>query len=287
MVMDQVKLQALRRLPKNFVSRVFGSICDVEFPAPMQRVVNSAFASYAGIDISEGERPPGEYCSLNAFFTRNLCEGARTIASQDDHVLVSPVDGCLGAFGAITGEVLLQAKGREYRLIDLVDSGEEAKRFLNGHYATIYLSPRDYHRIHSPSSGRIDKISYIPGYLFPVNPFAVDNIDELFAVNERLISYLETPAAGRVAVIKVGATCVGRIGLSFDKFVTNTKFRRRREFEPVEAVAVDHGDELGVFNLGSTVIVLISNPAFRFKDELEAGQVLRLGEIIGNVDVGS
>ncbi len=283
MIIRQVKLQALRRLPKNFVSRVFGAVCDVEFPAPMQRVVNTQFANFAGIDVEEGEHGPGEYTSLNAFFTRNLRSGARSIDTDDDRVMVSPVDGKLGAFGKITDETLVQAKGREYRLVDLVDSGEEAEKFKDGHFATIYLSPRDYHKIHSPSPGRVDKVSYIPGYLFPVNPFAVENIDELFAVNERLISYLETPATGRVAVIKVGATCVGRIGLSFDEFLSNTRFRRRQEFAPKEAVELAHGDEIGVFNLGSTVILLISKPEFTFDGALESGQMLRLGQVIGEV----
>ncbi|TXD32409.1 phosphatidylserine decarboxylase [Lujinxingia vulgaris] len=284
MVMEKAAVKVLERLPKNLVSRAFGVVSEVELPRPIQKVVNSSFAELAGIDVAEGERSPREYDSLNAYFTRRLRSGARHIESHDADTLVSPVDGKVGAFGNINAGTLLQAKGRTYRLLDLVDSAEEAARFDGGAFITIYLSPRDYHRIHAPVGGQVDAISYIPGYLFPVNPFAVRNIDELFAVNERLISYLNTETLGRVGVVKVGATCVGRIGLAFDGFETNGTFRRREDFSPREDLHVDHGDELGVFNLGSTVIVLISEPTFRFREDLRFGDVVRLGERLGALE---
>lgn len=280
---DQVKLRGLRLLPKNLVSRAFGAVSEVRFPSPVQAVVNSTFASMAGIDVHEAENPPESYPTLNAYFTRRLKPGARPVASNEDHVLVSPVDGKLGAFGPITEQTLVQAKGRQYRLVDLVDGSLEANLFKDGHYATIYLSPRDYHRIHCPTRGNVVKVGYIPGHLWPVNALAVENIDELFAVNERLISYIADTAMTRVAVIKVGATCVGRISLAFDATVTNQPLRHRRE-SPVEPpVAVEHGEELGAFNLGSTVILLIANPAFAFDPGLGSGQMLRLGQRMGGV----
>jgi phosphatidylserine decarboxylase len=283
MKLDKIKLAALRRLPKNAVSRAFGVVSEVELPGPVQGAVNRTFARLTAIDLEESEHHPEHYPSLNAFFTRRLKQGARPVASDEPTVFVSPVDARLGAFGRITDETLIQAKGRHYRLIDLVDSGLEAGAFEQGHFATLYLSPRDYHRIHSPIAGRVDKISYIPGHLWPVNALAVENIDELFAVNERLITYLTTEAAGRVAVIKVGATCVGRIGLSFDAFCTNQGFRRREEFDLELPVSVDHGDELGVFNLGSTVILLIAHPGFSFDSALISGEMLRVGQIFGRI----
>lgn len=281
MVMEKAAVKVLERLPKNLVSRAFGVISDLELPPAVQKVVNTSFAELAGIDVAEGERSPREYDSLNAYFTRRLRSGARHIESHDADTLVSPVDGKVGAFGSINAGTLLQAKGRTYRLLDLVDSAADAAGFDGGSFITIYLSPKDYHRIHAPVAGEVDRVSYIPGYLFPVNPFAVRNIDELFAVNERLISYLSTKKLGRVGVVKVGATCVGRIGLAFDGFKTNGTFRRREDFEPQEEHHVDHGDELGVFNLGSTVIVLIGNPDFRFREDLRFGDVVRLGEQLG------
>lgn len=283
MALDRMTLAALRRLPKNFVSRAFGVVCEVEFPSPMQKVVNETFARLTRIDLDECEHQPDHYTSLNGFFTRRLQQGARPVASNEPTVLVSPVDGRVGAFGKITDDTLIQAKGRNYRLVDLVDSGLEAGKFREGYFVTLYLSPRDYHRIHSPTTGQVDKVSYIPGHLFPVNLFAVENVDELFAVNERLITYVNTEAAGRVAVIKVGATCVGRIGLAFDDFCTNQRLRRREEFELDEPLEVAHGDELGVFNLGSTVILLMSHPDFAFEPPLRSSEMVRVGQLLGRI----
>lgn len=281
MSMSDVAVEVLRRIPKNAVSRAFGVVSEVKFPSPLQRAVNHSFVALAGIDSEEAEAPPGEYETLNEYFTRRLRDGVRPVEADSDTDVVSPVDGTLGAFGAIEEGTLFQAKGRRYRLVDLVDSAEHARRFDGGHYATIYLSPRDYHRIHSPVRGEVMGVSYIPGHLFPVNPFAVDNIDELFAVNERLITHLETPSWGSVAVVKVGATCVGRIGLSYEGFCTNGKLRRRREFGTASTVEFSHGEELGVFNLGSTVIVLVEEPDFAFRDALGEETALRMGQCIG------
>lgn len=281
MAKAKLAVRALERVPKNLVSRAFGVISDVELPRPVQKVVNHSFAALVGVDVAESERPPGEYSSLNAYFTRHLREGARQVACVDDVGVVSPVDGKLGAFGRIDEGTLLQAKGRQYKVVDLLDSAAEASRFQGGSYATIYLSPKDYHRIHSPVRGEVAKVSYIPGHLFPVNPFAVENIDELFAVNERLISYMETPDLGRVAVIKVGATCVGRICLSYDGIQTNKAFRRRQEYAPRQKVDLQAGDELAVFELGSTVILLIESEEFRFCPQLNIGKMLRMGAALG------
>lgn len=281
MVIAKLTVQALERLPKNMISRAFGAISGVELPKPVQKAVNTSFARLVGVDLDEAQRGPEDYASLNHFFTRALREGVRPLDEAGDDGLISPVDGRLGAFGTVDEGVLLQAKGREYKILDLVDSAQEARRFQGGSFITIYLSPRDYHRIHSPVQGRVSKISYIPGHLFPVNPFAVKNIDELFAVNERLITYLETPKLGRVAVIKVGATCVGRITLSFDPFVTNQRLRRREEFEPQELFEFAPGDELAAFNLGSTVILLIEDPTFKIDETFGSGDLLRLGQRLG------
>lgn len=282
---SKLAVGALKRLPKNAVSRAFGAISEVEFPAPMQRVVNRSFAHLTGVDTEEAARPPEGYATLNDYFTRRLRKGARDVQTDTQGALVSPVDGKLGAFGPIEEGTLYQAKGREYRLVDLVDSAAAAEWFEGGWYATVYLSPRDYHRIHSPVGGQVEHIGYIPGQLFPVNPFAVENIDELFAINERLITYLQTERLGRVAVVKVGATCVGRISLTFHDMKTNGSFRRRQEFDLDEPVSLSHGDELAVFNLGSTVIVLVENEEFRFREGMETGDVLRVGEWVGGREV--
>ncbi len=280
---SKVAVKVLERVPKSAVSRAFGVVSDLELPRPVQGVVNQAFARLAGIDMDEAQGPPKEYRSLNAYFTRRLKEGARSLQPESPGALISPVDGRVGAFGAVESGTLLQAKGREYSLLDLVDSAEKADRFQGGHYITLYLSPRDYHRIHAPAAGRVDRISYIPGHLFPVNPFAVENVDELFAVNERLITYLATETFGDVAVIKVGATCVGRITLSFQGFQTNQRFARRQEIDVLEEIPMAAGQELAAFNLGSTVILLIEEEGFRFADSVVGGAMMRVGEVLGEV----
>jgi phosphatidylserine decarboxylase len=281
-MLDRIALKALELLPKNTVSRAFGEVAEIELPGPMQGVVNRVFAQFAGVDVDESEHPPEDYESLNAFFTRQLKRGARDIEASEPGDVVSPVDGRLDQFGRIDRETLIQAKGIEYRLVDLVDSGREAHRFDGGHFVTLYLSPRDYHRIHSPASGEVAHMSYIPGTLFPVNSFSAQRVDRLFTINERLITYIDNETLGRVGVVKVGATCVGRIGVTYEDIRTNSSFRRRRELDLAEPVEVGHGDELGVFNLGSTVIVLIESSTFRFDDGLETGQPIKLGRRLGS-----
>ena len=282
-MINRAKLTALRLLPKNAVSRAFGAVSDIPLPPGVRAAVNHGFAAFAGADISESESPPGEYGSLNAFFTRRLQEGARPVEASALGDLVSPADGRLDQFGPIRDSTLVQAKGRTYKLVDLLDSGGDAARFEHGSYATIYLSPRDYHRVHSPAEGEVTHLGYVPGYLFPVNPFAVGHIDHLFAVNERLTTYMSNAALGDVAVVMVGATCVGRMTLSFHDCQTNGAFRRRADVVLDEAVTLRHGEELGMFNLGSTVIVLVAAPNFEFNAELKTGTPVRVGQSLGSL----
>ena len=282
MLADRLKLSALRLLPKNAVSRAFGIVADIPLPPGVRDAVNHGFASLAGIDVQECESGPGTYGSLNAFFTRRLREGARPIETTGGADLVCPADGRIDQFGEIRLNTLVQAKGRSYKLVDLLDSGRDAARFEGGQFATIYLSPRDYHRVHSPVQGRVERVSYVPGQLFPVNPFAVANVDRLFVVNERLTAHVETEELGPVGVVMVGATCVGKISLAFHPFVTNASFRRREDITLEDPVDLEHGDELGMFNLGSTVILLVANPAFRFRDDLVPGTAVRMGELLGS-----
>lgn len=283
-MLDRVKLTALRLLPKNAVSRALGVVSDVPLPPGVRSAVNRGFATFAGADVTEAQRSPGEYRSLNAFFTRRLRDGVRPIEAQSDADLVSPCDGKLEQFGPIRESTLVQAKGRTYKLVDLLDSGRDAQRFENGSYATIYLSPKDYHRVHSPTDGEVSHLGYVPGYLFPVNPFAVDHIDHLFAVNERLTTFLRNDALGEVAVVMVGATCVGRMTLAFHDCQTNSSFRRRTDIDVPEEVRLRHGDELGMFNLGSTVILLIAEPKFAFDPALRPGTSVRVGQFLGTSD---
>jgi len=278
---DELIIEFLELVPKNLVSRGFGAVAEIPLPGPVQAAVNETFATAAGIDCEEARRSPSRYSTLNAFFTRKLEAEARSIEAPDDRTAVSPVDGTLSKFGPIEEETLVQAKGCEYRLLDLLDSGRHAAEFEHGTYATLYLSPRDYHRVHSPFHGRVTEVSYIPGELFPVFPIAVEQVDELFCVNERLISFMDVGDIGRAAVVMVGATCVGRISLSFHPYQTNQSHRRRTVDRLAESVELEHGEELGVFNLGSTVVVLFSTDEFAFDDQLREGMAIEMGQRLG------
>ncbi len=281
---ERAAMNALRVLPRSTVSRIFGAISELELPHALRGVVNGGFASFAGIDTSEAAAPPAAYRSLNAYFTRKLKVGARPPEASAPGDLVSPVDGRLTQLGSLSDGTLIQAKGRTYLLEDLLDSGSEARRFKGGVYLTIYLSPRDYHRIHSPAAASISRMSYIPGTLWPVNPMSVRHVDDLFAVNERVVSYLDSDDVGALALIKVGATCVGRITLSYHDLQSNGAFRRRRDVTLERPVDIGCGEELAAFNLGSTVILLLEDPSFALRAGLELGQKVRMGELLGSVD---
>ncbi len=281
---ERAAMKALDLLPKNLVSRAFGVVSELRLHPNMRGFVNTSFARLVGVNLDESERTPDTYRSLNDFFTRRLKPGSRPIEADRADALVSPVDGRLTQFGPIVADTLIQAKGKEFNLIELLDSAREAARFRGGSYATIYLSPRDYHRIHSPTQGAVERVSYIPGHLWPVNALSVKHVERLFAVNERLITFLSDSPLRRVAVIKVGATCVGRIGLAFDELQSNQGGDRRRDIELADPPPIQHGEELAVFNLGSTVILLIAHPGFAFRADLAQGQVVRLGELLGHVE---
>ncbi len=278
---DRAKMAGLQLLPKNAVSRAFGAVSDISLPRPIQGAVNHGFALYAGIDLSESEEAPKEYRSLNAFFTRRLREGIHKFELGPKE-LCSTADGRLSEFGPIQKGTLIQAKGRHFNVREFLDSGREAKIFDGGSFVTVYLSPKDYHRVHVPIAGTIDGVSYIPGHLFPVNPLAVGHIDNLFAVNERLIVYLKTKI-GRIAVVMVGATCVGRMSLSFADLKTNQSFRKRLDTDAYNGQTLETCAELGMFNLGSTVVVLIENPKYKFSSDISSGQKTRIGMPFGKV----
>jgi phosphatidylserine decarboxylase len=273
-------LAFLHRLPQGILSRITGSVADLRFPPPIQGRVNRGFARLVGIDLSEVERPPEEFPSLSEFFVRRLRPGVRRWP-EDVDLPASPVDGIVGACGRIEEGDLIQAKGLHYTVEDLLSDPLEAARFRNGTFITIYLSPRHYHRIHSPVSGVITGATKLPGRLFPVNEPAVNSIPRLFPRNERLIAHL-IGQKGHLALAAVGAFNVGRISAAFDPgwrgvggSVTNRPGRggvERRSYTP--GLPAAQGDELMAFHLGSTVVLLLDEAAAR---GLPTARVLRPG----------
>jgi phosphatidylserine decarboxylase len=279
------------------ISRALGRLADLRIPRPLRAPLLGGFSLIIGIDRDEVERPLVDYPTLNSFFVRRLRPGVRRWP-EAPNVFGSPVDGRCGQSGRIVSGQIVQAKGRWYSCQELLDDDTEAARFEGGSFLTIYLSPRDYHRIHAPATGSISRARHIPGALLPVNPPAVLEIPNLFPRNERIICYLDSPW-GRVAVVAVGAINVGRISTAFDPAWTGAPLRGgdttegwehwvtnrpgvsgiTHEYEP--SVAVARGDEIMAFHLGSTVVLLFEPGSFELDPGVEPDGLIRLGEPIG------
>lgn len=277
-------LRVLGRLPQGALSRAFGRAADLPIPRPLRRAVLGGFARAVGADPSEAEAPLEAYPSLNRFFTRALREGARAWP-DDPRAVASPVDAVAGQVGTVREGKVVQAKGRYYTLRELLEEVEEEgwRRYEGGAFATLYLAPKDYHRIHAPLGGEIRDAVHVPGTLLPVNAAAVSHVADLFARNERLMCHLDG-AAGRVAVVAVGAYNVGRISAAFDPgWITNRRGARleRRAYDP--PVAVDRGEEIMTFHMGSTVVLVFEPGRVELLPSLRTGEPVRLGEAIGRV----
>jgi phosphatidylserine decarboxylase len=279
----KVLLAALARLPQGLLSRMTGWVADLRLPGPLRGPVNGAFARLVGVEVAEAEAPPSAHPSLGAWFARRLRPGARSWPA-DPAAVTSPVDGVVGAFGVVEEGVAIQAKGIDYPVAALLGDATEAAAFEGGRFLTIYLSPRHYHRIHTPTAGTVRRARAIPGRLMPVNRPAVEGVPGLFATNERLVVHLETPA-GPVALVAVGAFNVGRISAAFDPgWHTN---RPRRERAAPESRQYQHpvrpGAELAAFHLGSTVVLLFgpgpegAAPPPDFAPEVTPGAELKVG----------
>jgi phosphatidylserine decarboxylase len=278
---ERVAIDVLRWTPKGTFSRGIGWLARRHVPRPLRKPLYTGFARYAGADLSLLDRPLDAFERFDDFFTRPLVAGARPVAEGDD-VVVSPVDGLISQVGISDGGRMIQCKGLDYTVRGLLADPGEARAFEGGAYATLYLAPRDYHRIHSPVAGGISGYRHIPGAFFPVNPLSVRNVAGLFSINERLVTYLDSDF-GRVAVVKVAATGVGHITLSYDRTIashgTGKAGRHGRAQKYVTPRPVDAAGELGMFHLGSTVILLFE-PG-RVVLEGKEGDVVRVGVRIG------
>lgn len=242
-------------LPQHHISRLIGWLAQLEQPVWLKNLLISLFMQAYGISLDEAELPrAGDYRSFNHFFTRALNDGARPLAASR---YVSPADGVLSQRGAVDSGQIIQAKGRWYDAQGLLAGDErEAAAFDNGSFATVYLSPRDYHRVHMPISGTLRKTRYVPGDLFAVNSATTHGIDQLFARNERLVCFFDT-ADGQMAVVLVGAMIVAGIETVWGGVESpNPGTIRERKFDDDNAPTLAVGAELGRFFLGSTVVVV-------------------------------
>lgn len=290
---DRLYMGLISCLPKKQVARAMGAVAGWDGASVISKGIARQFAAAYDLNMAEAELPLEAYPNLLSLFTRKLKPGARPI-DPDLNAIVSPVDGVMSEHGLIDGNMCTQVKGKLFSVDDLVGGPERGRAYHGGHFMTIYLSPRHYHRIHSPVSGDIVGYQHIPGHLFPVNGPSVRTVDRLFAVNERLTSYVRVAAPGsppgaahplpegnpEVAVVKVGAIGVGRIRLSYCEAVTNRPGQVAQDVPVVPSMAVSRGDELGVFELGSTVVMLFPPGLVRL-EEIPVGQEVRLGQRIG------
>lgn len=284
-LLDQLKSWPLALLPHQLLSRLMRGVTRWQMRG-FKNLLIKLFIRHFKVNMEDAEAGFAEdYRDFNHFFTRALKPAARSFP-DDPGAIVSPVDGCVSQAGDITAGRLVQAKGRDYSLTALLggDAGQAAL-FRNGKFATLYLSPRDYHRIHMPCPGKLLETTYIPGRLFSVAPHTTRAIPGLFSRNERLVSLFDT-ATGPVALIMVGAIFVScmetvwagvvnpRMAMSLQKTVLGQSGN--------EAVEFRRGEEMGRFNMGSTVILLYGPGMIEWSNSLQAGESLLLGQTIGH-----
>ena len=269
-------------VPQHLLSRLTGWLAELRHPIWLKNTVIEQFVKYFEVDMEEAEQPdPRAYANFNEFFTRSLREDARPLADAD---IVCPADGAISQIGAIDEGRIFQAKGQYFSTRELLGGDEErAALFEDGNFTTIYLSPRDYHRVHMPVAGQLTATSYIPGKLFSVNAVTAENVERLFARNERLVCYFDTEF-GPMAMILVGAMIVAGIETVWSGQVAPpTRAPVIHDFDKLpEAVSLDKGTEMGRFKLGSTVILLFPKDSMTWDERYVAGTTTRLGEQLGN-----
>lgn len=251
----------LHLLPRERITRALGHLTDARVPPALLNPVLKIYTRAYNVDLSEAVEPAEGYASFNEFFTRRLRDGLRPV-DPDPDVVVSPADGRLDDAGEIDEGRTFVVKGQRYDAAELLGNTEDAARYAGGCYLVVYLSPRDYHRVHSPVEGVVRRVRHIPGTLFPVNEFGVKHVPLLFAKNERVVVFVETEPFGNVAVVMVGAMIVGRITLTFEgpaRPPLNGPVVERW-YEPGQVPVLNRGDELGAFRLGSTVVLLLPPP---------------------------
>ncbi|MEX2494758.1 MAG: archaetidylserine decarboxylase [Woeseia sp.] len=286
-IASQAFLLLQRLLPQHLLMSLVGSLAGIRL-APVKNFLIRTFVSVYEVDVTEVERPvPDGFVDFNDFFTRELAGDARPIDASADSI-VSPVDGIMSAAGQIESDRLFQAKGLYYSLEDLLATDlHEAACYRNGSFATMYLAPYNYHRVHSPLAGELVAARYVPGHLFSVNRSTVDLLPQLFTRNERLVCQFRS-AAGPVALIFVGALNVGSVSTPWTGRI------RPRKTGVVADLALDpastsldvrKGQLVGWFNMGSTVILLLPPGRCTWRDGLVSGKTLQVGEPIGRVTV--
>ncbi len=283
-LLDMLKIATQYLLPKHAVSRLVGYLAAAE-AGPLTTFLIKAFIKRFNINMNEAEfEDPAHYKTFNAFFTRQLKPGLRPVVAEEDSVAL-PVDGCISQLGDIKHGRIIQAKRHDFSARELLGGDKDlSEQFQNGKFATIYLSPQDYHRIHMPLDGELQSMVYIPGDLFSVNPLTAQNVPNLFARNERVACVFKTPH-GPMALVLVGATIVASIETVWSGTVTppTGKMVKRWDFHGNTPITLKKGEEMGLFKLGSTVVCLFPPEMLEFAGHLQAGSETRMGEIFAKL----
>lgn len=277
---DATIITALSLIPRNRITRAMGLFARSALPRAMHRAFLRWYIGHYGVDMSECEGGIDDFRDFTAFFTRPLKPGLRPVV-EDQDVLASPCDGKVYTCGRIVDGQLEQGEGMPFSAAELLGAPEErdASRYDGGQYIIIYLSPRDYHRVHTCREGTVTRFHYVPGELWPVFPAATRKVDALFARNERLTTFLQTDR-GEIALAMIGAFGVGRIKVVYDDTISNQGLPRANVTLP-QPRPVGRCEELGRFEMGSTVILLLP-PGVRFT--VKPGEPVRLGQELGRWD---
>jgi len=272
----QIFIQAQRVVPQHQLSRVVGKLAASENPIVKNTVIQAFKAQY-GIDMSIAEQSNAlKYKSFNEFFTRSLKDGVRAIDDSPNSI-VSPADGAISQLGKIEDGDIFQAKGQSFSVEKLIADPQLAEPFKNGQFATVYLSPKDYHRVHMPFAGTLTETLYVPGELFSVNQTTAENIPGLFARNERMVCLFDTEL-GRMAVVLVGAMIVAGI-----ETVATGKVKPTGRLELNQHnLLLEKGAELGRFYLGSTAVILFEQDKMQWDAMFKANSVVVMGEALGH-----
>ena len=266
---EKLKVDAQYMLPKKLITRMSGFLMSAKLGKFTTYMIKKFVAHY-GVNVAESAMPIEDYKTFNDFFARELKKDARPLDEQKNSA-VFPADGTISELGDIKEDLLLQAKNHYYTTEALLADEDDAKTFADGKFITIYLSPKDYHRVHIPLTGKLLKMTYVPGEAFSVNPRNAEYIPELFARNERVVSIFET-AVGKMAVIMVGATIVRSISTAWAGIVAPSSWSEvaSTTYDEQE-ISFSKGAQIGKFMMGSTVICLFEKDALKFDDDLCAG----------------
>lgn len=269
-------------LPKQAITMLAGKFANLQAGLLTTTVIGWFVKRYK-VNMAEATNPDiASYASFNEFFTRPLKHDARALAQAD---FICPVDGAISQFGNIEQDQIFQAKGHNYSTLTLL-AGQQplATKFENGHFACLYLSPKDYHRIHMPCDGALKSMTYVPGDLFSVNPTTAANVPNLFARNERVVCEFESEKHGTFVMVLVGATIVGSMATIWHGIVNPPRSKNVRSWSYLDKnIQLKQGDEMGRFLLGSTVVMLFEKDALRFNADWQPARTVRLGEMMGKL----